>query len=417
MRSTKIIYLLIYAINTIRLYLAFKVSLLSQFEDPDLVNYYKPAAENISKIYITNDPDFFYLSGLVTPVWPLFLKIFGYNLLAQLFYIIVFILILILVYKITLKLSSKKTAAIAVLLVSLEPSLFISSISLSPELLFSLTLTSALYFGVCKPIKKEELNFLILGVILGISVLIRPIALVMIFCLTILWIVKYFQTSKSIFLFTTIITSSFALIWSFRNLLIHGFFNISSISSNNIFWFEGVAALSADKDISFEEAKQIEGGLKNQTVGNFPTVLEDYEYNTKRGLELIFENPIGWIQSHFKGVGKVLFGVFKSKYKIIDEKIFGIDNQMIQSIHYIILGIFVLLIWILFLNGLSLFYKLDFSNARLFVLVIIAILLPATGQVAYARFRSPIVPLICIIAAIGAQNMLNKNYKVTKWKK
>ena len=417
MRSTKFIFLLVCAINTIRLFLAFKVSLVSQFEDPDLINYYKPTAQNISKVYITNDQNFLYLSGLVTPIWPLFLKIFGYNLLAQLIYIIVFILILILVYKITLKLSSKKTAAIAILLVSLEPSLFISSISLSPELLFSFTLTAALYFGVCKPIKKEELNFLLLGIILGSSVLIRPIALVMIFCLIILWTIKYYQSSQIIFLFTTIIASLFALIWSFRNLLTHGFFNISSISSNNIFWFEGVAALSEGKNISFEEAKNIEGGLKNQTIGNIPSVLEEYDYNTKRGLQLIFENPIGWIQSHFKGVGKVLFGVFKSKYKIIDEKIFGIDNQLIQSVHYIILGIIVLLIWILFLSGISLFYKLDFSNAHLSLLIIISILLPATGQVAYARFRSPIVPLVCIIAAIGTQNMLNKNYKVTKWKK
>jgi hypothetical protein len=67
--------------------------------------------------------------------------------------------------------------------------------------------------------------------------------------------------------------------------------------------------------------------------------------------------------------------------------------------------------------GIRLFYELDFSNARVALLIIITVLLPATGQVAYARFRAPVVPLICIIAALGVQNMLNKNRKVVKWKK
>jgi hypothetical protein len=239
----------------------------------------------------------------------------------------------------------------------------------------------------------------------------------MLICLIIFWLVNFYQTSQTVFLSISVIASVFALIWSIRNLVIHGFFNVSSISSNNIFWYEGVPALSEAKGISFEEAKSIEGELKNQIIGSNPSVIEEYKYNSKRGLELVFNNPIGLIQSHAKGTGKVLFGVYKSKFKIIDEKIFGIDNQVIQSTHFVILGLITLIIWILFLMGVKLFYKLDFLNARIALLIIITILLPATGQVAYARFRAPVVPFICIIAALGVQNMLNKNCKVIKWKK
>ena len=417
MGSIKSILFLTCIINIIKIFIAFRVLPISEFKDYDLVNFYKPAAESFSKVYILNDQNYLYLSALVAPLFPLFLKIFGYDLLAQLVYIILFVLILILIYKITLKLSSKKIAGIAILLLSLEPSLFISSLSLAPELLFSFTLTLALYFGVCKPIKKIELNYLLLGILIGASVLIRPIALVMVICLIIFWLINYYQTSQTIFLSTSVIASIFALIWSFRNLVVHGFFNVSSISSNNVFWFEGVPALSEAKGISFEEAKSIEGGLKSQIIGNNPSVIEEYSYNSKRGLELVFKYPIGLIQSHFNGVGKVLFGVFKSKFKIIDEKIFGIDSQVIQSTHFMILGFITLLIWVLFLNGVRLFYKLDRLNALLVLLIIIAILLPATGQIAYGRFRAPVVPFICIIAAIGVQGMLNKNRKVIKWKR
>jgi 4-amino-4-deoxy-L-arabinose transferase-like glycosyltransferase len=414
MKSTKYILFLVYIINLFRAFLAFEVSSISEFEDYDLVVYYKPTAQNLYNVYITNDPNLLGLSGMVTPLFPIFLKIFGYSLLAQFVYLIIFVLILILVYKITLKLSSKKIAEIAILLVSLEPSLFISSLSLAPELLFSFTLILALYFGVCKPIKNTELNYIVLGILLGVSVLIRPIALFMIICLVVFWAITYYQTSQTIFLFTPIIAIVFALAWSIRNLIVHGFFNISSISSNNIFWYEGVPALSEAKGISFEEAKNIEGGLKNQIIGDSPSVLELYDYNSKRGLELIFEYPIGWIQSHLKGVGKILFGVFKSKHSIIIQKVFGVNDQMIQSIHFAILGFITLIIWILFLNGIRQFHKLDVLNSRVFLLILIAILLPATGQVAYGRFRSPVVPIICIVAAIGTQNLINKIYKVIK---
>ena len=404
-------------INLLRAFLAIKVSSVSQFEDYDLVNFYKPAAQNLSGVYVSNDQNFLRLSGLVTPIFPIFLKIFGYGLLVQFIYIIIFVLLLILVYRITLKLSSKKTAEIAVLFVSLEPSLFISSLSVAPELLFSFTLILALYFGVCKPIKNTELNYLVLGSLLGISVLIRPIALVMIICLVIFWIITYHQTSRAIFLSTSIITTVSALIWSTRNLVVHGFFNISTISSNNILWFEGVPALSEAKDISFEEAVSVEEALRDQRIGVNSSVFESYNYDSKRGLELIFEYPSGWLQSHLKGVGKILFGVFKSKYRIIDTEVFGVNNHVLLNIHYIILGLITLLIWILFIIGVSQFYKLDVFNTRFFLLILLAVLLPATGQVAYARFRSPVVPIICIIAAMGTQNLFNKIYKVAKWKK
>ena len=160
MESIKTILFLTYVVNVFKIFIAFKVLPISEFQDYDLVNYYKPVAENFSKVYILNDPNFSNLSALVVPLFPLFLKIFGYGFIAQSVYIILFLLILILVYKITFKLSSKKVAGVAILLLSLEPSLFISSLSLAPELLFSFTLTLALYFGVCKPIKKTELNYL-----------------------------------------------------------------------------------------------------------------------------------------------------------------------------------------------------------------------------------------------------------------
>jgi hypothetical protein len=417
MRYTRYILILVYAINLFRGLITFKISSVSQFKDPDFLNFYKPAAQDFYKVYISNDPNLLNLSGLVTPLFPFFLKIFGFGALAQFVYFIIFLLILVLTYKITSRISSKSIAIFAVLLVSLEPSLFISSLSLSPELLFSFILTLALYFGVCKPIENEDLNYLVLALLIGISVLVRPIALVMIIFLFLFFVINYYITSKPIFLFASVTTTLFALAWSTRNSILHGFFNVSSISSNNIMWHEGVPALSEQKGISFEEAANIESTLKNQLIGDEASVAENYNYDSRRGLELIFEYPFGWIESHFKGVGKVIFGVFKSKHRILNEEIFGVHSQTLQSIHFITLGFITLLIWMLFLGGIKTFYGPNFLYAHIAFLILIATLVPATGQVAYGRFRSPVVPIICIIAAVGAQNLKDKYSAVIKSRK
>lgn len=417
MWNSKYILFFVYVINIIRAFLALKVPHVDEFKDYDSIVYYLPASQNFNGVYLEDNPSLFNLSGLVTPLFPFFLKIFGYNLLAQYMYIFIFIMILILVYKITLKISSKKIAEVAVLLVSLEPSIFISSLSIAPELFFSLVLISAIYFGVCKPFKNEGFNYFLLSFMIGISVLIRPIALVAVICLMIFWAIKYFQTSQSIFLFSAFITPVFALAWSARNFMVHGIFNVSSISANNLFWYEGVPALSEAQGIPFEEAKNIERDIKLKAIGDNPSVSENYNYNSMRGLELIIKYPLGWAESHLKGIGKLIFGVYKSKFEIIDEKVFGISNQVVHGIHFAFLGLIIFFIWILFLCGIKLFLRVDRLNAFIAYIILITVLLPSTGQVAYARFRSPLVPIICIVAALGVQNLTQKYNEGIKWKR
>ena len=47
------------------------------------------------------------------------------------------------------------------------------------------------------------------------------------------------------------------------------------------------------------------------------------------------------------------------------------------------------------------FILLNFLVFALFALITVSSILPASGQVAYARFRSPIMPFVCIISAVG----------------
>lgn len=159
------------------------------------------------------------------------------------------------------------------------------------------------------------------------------------------------------------------------------------------------------KNLSFEEAKLIESDRRVFELGINPTVSELYSYNSNRGMALIKEYPIGWIQSHINGIGKILFGVYKSKYKIINEEVFGLNSNLLNNFHFICLGLITLAIWFFFIFGIRVIVQLDFNSALVLFILVISIIVPATGQIAYARFRVPTVPFICIVAALGLNKL------------
>jgi 4-amino-4-deoxy-L-arabinose transferase-like glycosyltransferase len=397
-------------INLNRIIISIQLSRDNAIYDPDLINYYEPVSKNFLDTYFSTKPTLSILSAQVTPLFPLFLRIFT-NRSAGLFaYSLLSIVILFLTYKISLKLFTKKIALISILILSIEPAFYASSLNLSPELLFTFAITVGVYFVICKPIPLEFLNYIIFCFAIGASVLIRPIALFLIASFFMFWIIKSISERKYIKLIYAMITITPSLLWSFRNYFVHGFFNVSSISANNLLWYEGVPALAEDMRITYEEASGLESKLRDQSVGQTADVHSTYLYNNARGLELIFNHPVGWLISHLKGAAKLFFGIFKSKYDIIISSIYKIENQNFNRIIFLFLGIVILSIWILFFYGIKSAFLKDNISTSVLLSIIILLLIPASGHIAYARFRVPTSPLLCIFIGYGIQEFLKNNY-------
>lgn len=406
----KYLTVLICLINLHKTVIGIKLSRNNAIYDPDLFNYYEPVSKNFLGTYFVADPTLTSLSAQVTPLFPLFLRVFT-NRSAGLFaYSLLSITILLLTYKISEKLFTKNIAIISVLVLSIEPSFYASSLNLSPELLFTFVIILGVFFLLYKPIPLKYLNTLIFCIAIGFSVLIRPIALFLVIPFFIFWILKFISDKSYIKLGYAVITIIPALFWSFRNYVAHGFFNVSSISAHNLLWYEGVPALSEEKRISFEEATSIESNLRNQFIGNNPDVYSTYVYNNDRGLELILNHPIGWAFSHLKGLAKLVFGVFKSKYEVIISSVYKIESQSFNRIIYLFLGVIIFLIWVVFFYGLKSAFLKDKISACILLSIIVLLLIPASGHVAYARFRVPVSPLLCIFMGYGIQEFIKSKH-------
>jgi 4-amino-4-deoxy-L-arabinose transferase-like glycosyltransferase len=346
------------------------------------------------------------LSAQVTPLFPIYLSLFSNRNMAMVTNVFLSFVVLYLVYLIALSFSSNKVALGSVLILSIEPSFYASSLNLAPEILYTLFLVLAFYFTASKPFANDNINLILQVTVLSISVLIRPIALITIIAVAILFLIYYVKTSKKIYIGSLILLLVPSIIWSCRNLLIHGIFNISSISSQNIFLYEGVASLSESEGITFEKAAEIEGTRKDNLLNSLSSINETFNYNNKRGLELIAEHPIGLLIVHLKGLLKISFGIFKSKYSIILSEIYKVDSKLFTGIIFIVLGLLIGCIWILMFFGFHPAFKADAHNTKLLLLFILTAILPATSYIAYARFRVPASPFISIIAALGLSHLL-----------
>ena len=395
-------------INLNRVVISIQLSRDNTIYDPDLINFYEPVSKNFFGTYFNTEPTLTILSAQVTPFFPLFLRIFTNRSVGLFTYSLLSIVILFLTYKISSKLFTKNIAITSVLVLSIEPSFYASSLNLSPELLFTFIIVLGVYFILCKPIPLEYLNYIIFCITVGLSVLIRPIALFLIIPFFMFWIVKSISDKKFIKLGYAVITIMPSLFWSFRNYVVHGFFNVSSISANNLLWYEGVPALAEDTRITYEEASAFESNLRDQFIGQRADVHSIYAYNNDRGLELIFNHPVGWLISHLKGAAKLVFGIYKSKYEVIINSVYKIENQNFNRIIFLLLGIVILLIWILFFYGLKSAFLKDFISTGILLSIIVLLLIPASGHVAYARFRAPVSPLLCIFIGFGIQKFLKR---------
>lgn len=167
-------------------------------------------------------------------------------------------------------------------------------------------------------------------------------------------------------------------------------------------------ALAEDSGITFENATAIESNLRTQEIGNNAPVDEVFSYNNNRGLELVTEHPLGWFIVHIKGTAKLLFGIYKSKYEVIISSIYGIENHLLINIIFAMLGALILMIWILFYLSLKPAFKRGRRFAGISLVIIMFLLVPATGQVAYARFRAPASPFICILIGYGIQSSIDR---------
>lgn len=283
----------------------------------DANGYHKIALNLINTGTFTgNSPtyfiDFLTMDSVRTPGYPVFLAfiylIFG---VSPNFVIILQIALnlvsIYLVYKIATNLfSNKKIALFSAFVFSLDIYTLFFNYEILTETLFVSVILLSTYLFIKSRNKSGFTNLFLSGILLGISALIRPIAilLLIIFVMAIFFHKKYFIGVK--FKKTVVFTFAFLFIvslWFFRNYQEYNRFGFSTISSSNLYMFN---ALITESNSTEKSTKQIEDKFRdnviNAGVSKQNNPFDNAQVIKTLGKEYVKANKVLFAKQHVQGM-------------------------------------------------------------------------------------------------------------------
>lgn len=350
-----------------------------------------------------------YLSLRRTPIYPLFLSIFsqGNGLLSSLLVQqLLSVGIACLTWLLARKLYTEKIAWISTFLVSIETALLSSSFMILSETLFTfLFLAGIVTFVYAENSHSRLVYYTLSGLLFGLSSLTRPIGIAIIIIIVLHILMS--KDSKRLESFIAIfVTLTLIIAWSLRSFVSFGIFDVSSIQSHNLHLFEGSGARAYRLGIPLDEVHALESDLMKRTLGDNFTLEEEQKYRTTRGLNLIFNNFPWFIQMHIIGAVKLLIGPGQgdSLSFLTSGKVFVATNVW----HFLLLGLLLTVTLSIFLMATVGIYKRARVQQPIVLVSLLVIIVISSGIQAYARFRAPIAPLLCIFAAAGIYELLKR---------
>lgn len=357
---------------------------------------YLALASDFHQNYVSSgllpNPDSFY----VTPGYPLFLSLLSALEHRQIIFIQFCILGLtqFLCYRILKSLFQPSIALLGLSIFLLESSTNVESFHILTETLFGIFFLAFLYFF--SKHKNSKFDPIIAGGFLGISLLIRPVAQILIVALVVTFLIAKQKRNIAICLFLSVaILSS----WLIRNNNVFGIPQLSGIQSLNLLYYEGAGAASIAKSQTLEKAQTLEGAREASSLGEAPNLNSIVHYRQDRGITLIKNNFLGFIELHAKGSIKILLGPGSATIdEIVSQMPFGTLLGSIYKFFSITLSFLLALfsffaIWLLVRDKQRTGKYFHVFVALSFLLLLVS----SGGANAYSRFRVPLVPLEIIL--------------------
>jgi 4-amino-4-deoxy-L-arabinose transferase-like glycosyltransferase len=349
-----------------------------------------------------------------TPGYPLFLTVTGVFLGSYFFSTLLQIILTLfsglLLYKIVEKFHSRKWALACSLLFVLEPTVVLHSLLLLSEIVHVFLLILSVYIIVCV---EKRYSFLLSGLILGASALVRPISLFLppLFLLWFLntywkqWRILWKQALLFIFGCMLMIIP-----WMVRNYFESGFFTFSTVASVNMFYYHVPQFLSWKTG---QDVVSIGNDLAKQYA--IDTVTLDSPSNTAKFNTLVFDviETYPFSYPYFYAVKSSSF-FLTSGLKHIDyfyndvvyHKSISFPNFSNLLIQKDIAGLWKALwselifsvervVWfVLFTSMILVFWSKKQRGFAAFCVLIVLYFAFATGPVAYSRLRIPAEPFL-----------------------
>jgi 4-amino-4-deoxy-L-arabinose transferase-like glycosyltransferase len=326
---------------------------------------------------------------------------------------------------------SKPIGIVGAFIYALSPNATIGALYLLSDTLFTFLLIGALYVLHRYWIVRDERMLFLLGLVLGLLPLVRPIGLYLVLIWIIFFTLKQWRDSVARWYRHTFAASVFIVIfvglWIARNYALTGYTFFSTAEGFNLYCCFAPAALAEDEHISVPEAyARLNASFRFQSLNkvSVPELFRAAEYAT----QIILQHPIGYAKVHLKGVFATLFEPAYKQWlqivgveytasgfvaKIMARDFSGAINALSQMTHTgrfwlmlpILNIIYTIVVYVFAIWGAYKIFRFPAQNDQraliLLCVVTILYLVFVPGSGGGLRFRIPAEPLFALLAAIG----------------
>ncbi len=394
---------------------------------PEDSSEYFMLAESLSDGYFQL-PEYAYPETFRVPGYPLFLlatSFFGFSyFISTLIQILLTLFTAYVIFKIAEKYIPQKYAILSGVLYLLSPLTISYSLLGFSEVLFNFLLISIFYILVSSQFFGSR-KFILLGVLWGCSVLVRPVALYFILIFIPLLVYEMCMKKKYEIKNLLLLLISFVCIvfpWSWRNHEISGKYSISNLQEFNLIYYNLSMYKSLHKGVSIENVRSDYEREMKLPRGEW----RDMKYRdtlSKFALNDLKDNIVSYSIFHIAKIPQLFLSSSIETALIYAHYTLDIpfDRSGSSVMDYILQGdwssVWVnlmndwwklferMLLIIVYISALLGVWKLKDIKLKTASILFIGYFAFLTGPVALARYRVPIEPFIFIFSSIGLYYM------------
>jgi hypothetical protein len=372
----------------------------SDYFFPDSFTYLTPARNLLHGLGFTTDGA---IETLRTPGYPLLLAAFGLRIVPMIvFQHLLNAAIAVAIYLlVTKRLGSRFIAITAAILFAIDTPTLHYANKILTETLFTAGLF-ALFAMIL-----YAWNLPMAGLLTGVLVLIRPVAIVYFLIVAICLMLRRIRARTIVAYVALALLLPFA--WALRNLHGTGVFTISSISGVNLLSYRAAGALAIEDDGDFEAdlADEISGlqadaddeiqtRLHIPDAGELPSAVRG-RYYSEFAWRVLRQHPRAAAMLTLRGV---LVNLFDSRWEAME-----IVSRVPAEIVRRGLDAFTAAEFVFAVIGALALWRRDRDLAAITVATVVYFILISAGGESESRFRVPVVPQIAIAAACGVATL------------
>ncbi|HUJ15782.1 MAG TPA: hypothetical protein VL284_18480 [Thermoanaerobaculia bacterium] len=359
---------------------------------PDSFTYLAPARAMLRGAGFTNDKH--QPETLRTPGYPLLLAAFGARTLPVIIlqHLLNAALAAAIYLFIRWRTANRFTAILAALVFALDP----PTIHYANKLLTETLFTVILFIVFAGALQRR--NVLALALLLGVLVLIRPIA--MFFFVPLGVMLAIWRVPRRRVVAFALVALVLPVGWAIRNKTRTGVFTVSPIGAFNLLSHRAAAALAIedagddfDQDLA-DEQQGLHDDLKDEEPPNAPPEVRA-RYESHLAWQVIRQHPLALVELHVRGV---FVNFFDSDWDAMDE-VTTVSPEVVRWG----LGALPAIVFAFAVIGVIALWHSDRAMSILILITVLYFIGISAGSEAESRFRVPVVPQLAIAAAAGVE--------------